>query len=189
MNQEVEDELLVLEVSCCDSAAEQSLTALQSIYPDQLSRDDADRSIVTIRVDINLDEPSRIVCQQVIEEPSYPQTISIINPATKPVSETPASIVITSGVLPSLLVTLRLAPEYPQQHHEVKIIRTWSTQGESECWLPAFIEDRVRTELKIRFDEDVEHQGVLWSWLDWIASGAFLHGNTEGIVQKDGTYT
>ena len=165
------------------------LTALQSIYPDQLSRDDADDSIVTIRVDINFDKPSRIVCQQVIEEISHSQPLSTTNPAPKPVSETPASIAITSGVLPSLLVTLRLAPDYPRRSHEVEIMRTWSTQGESKCWLPASIEDRVRAELKIRFDEDIEHQGVLWSWLDWIASGAFLDGNTEGIVQNDDTYT
>lgn len=152
MNQEVEDELLVLE----------------SIYPDQLTRDSSDDTVVSIRIDINLDRPTRIICQQRSQD-------------------TASSIAITTPVLPSLLVTLRLA--HAEQAHEVTTIRTWSPQGETESWLPLSSEKRVREELKVRFEEDVERQGVLWSWVDWIASGAFLDADTEGISSEEGVYT
>jgi hypothetical protein len=63
------------------------------------------------------------------------------------------------------------------------------TEGESESWLPLSSEKRVREELKKRFEEDVERQGVLWSWVDWIASGAFLDADTEDITYDGGVYT
>jgi hypothetical protein len=150
-----------------------------------LTRDASDDTVVSIRIDINLDRPTRIVCQQ-RRQVDFRSKTDLENKSS---AEAPASIAISTPVLPSLLVTFRLAPEYPEQPHEVKTIRTWSTQGDSESWLPLSSEKRVREELKVRFEEDVERQGVLWSWVDWIASGAFLDADTEDITSEGGVYT
>jgi hypothetical protein len=150
-----------------------------------LTRDTSDDTVVSIRIDINLDKSTRVICQQRSQNVVQGAT----KPESKPASLVPASIAISTPVLPSLLVTFRLSPEYPEQAHEVTTIRTWSTEGESESWLPLSSEKRVREELRKRFEEDVERQGVLWSWVDWIASGAFLDADTEDISCEGGVYT
>ncbi|KAI5450973.1 hypothetical protein NCC49_002465 [Naganishia albida] len=151
------------------------LTILESIYPDQVTRHASEKGqSVTIRIDIALPTPTKIVCRQ-LANTSHP----LIGGGQVDVS----SIGIITPVLPPLLVSLDLAPTYPATTAPC-ITALRSSAGDS--WLPPGTEQRITDELQTLWAA-AEGEGVLWSWIDWLASGTFMDvGSTESDITRDG---
>lgn len=169
-----QDELTILEV-CPDNGSRMNADEAQSIYPDQVTRHASEKGqSVTIRIDIALPTPTKIVCRH-LANTSHP----LIGGGQVDVS----SIGIITPVLPPLLVSLDLAPTYPATTAPC-ITALRSSAGDS--WLPPGTEQRITDELQTLWAA-AEGEGVLWSWIDWLASGTFMDvGSTESDITRDG---
>jgi E3 ubiquitin-protein ligase RNF14 len=157
------------------------LTCLQSIYPDQITRHSGEEGqTIFIRIDITLSTPTKVVCRQEANTSSSSVQPLIVEAAG---ADLP-SIGIVTPVLPPILVNLHLPQTYPQS--TAPTIKTLTNADASETWLPSRTEQRVKNELE-KLWAAAEGEGVLWSWVDWLASGAFLDGGeAEEDMTKEG---
>lgn len=87
-------------------------------------------------------------------------------------------------MIPPILVNLFLPATYPQR--TAPVVRSLGNPDSSDSWLPSRTERRIRNELQALWAA-AEGEGVLWSWVDWLASGAFMDsGEGEDDITRDG---